>query len=179
LLARSARHSESAGGLGAMSSKSRPKTAGDARGTPDRPHGGSGQPQRVDGARRNPPPTAFCFESDAVNTGEPGREVQEGGQEASESPTQRRRPPGRPRGPRSLTPGKLGTPGRGRTAQALRERVGQRDQGTQRTRTLTTVKVPWSWRHGSCLSTSLAREPDAANVSRPGLTGGLGRRAVR
>ena len=33
------------------------------------PHGVSGKPQRVDGARRNTPPTAFCFESYAVNTG--------------------------------------------------------------------------------------------------------------
>jgi hypothetical protein len=34
----------------------------------------------VEGARRNTPPTAFCFESSAVNTGEPGRDVKEGGQ---------------------------------------------------------------------------------------------------
>ena len=49
-------------------------------GKPDLPHGVSGKPQRVDGARRNTPPTAFCFESYAVNTGEPGRDVKEGGQ---------------------------------------------------------------------------------------------------
>ena len=40
----------------------------------------TGEPQRVDGTRRNTPPTAFCFESYAVNTGEPGRDVKEGGQ---------------------------------------------------------------------------------------------------
>ena len=49
-------------------------------GKPDLPHGVSGKPQSVEGARRNTPPTAFCFESYAVNTGEPGRDVKEGGQ---------------------------------------------------------------------------------------------------
>ena len=76
----SARHIEIAGCLGEISIKSRHKTAGDDMGKPDLPHGVSGKPQRVDGARRNTPPTAFCFESYAVNTGEPGRDVKEGGQ---------------------------------------------------------------------------------------------------
>ena len=76
----SARHIEIAGCLGESRIKSRPKTAGDAMGKPDLPHGVSGEPQRVEGARRNTPPTAFCCESYAVNTGEPGREVMEGGE---------------------------------------------------------------------------------------------------
>jgi hypothetical protein len=76
----SARHIEIAGCLGEIRITGRHKTAGDAMGKPDLPHGVSGKPQSVDGARRNTPPTAFCFESYAVNTGEPGRDVKEGGQ---------------------------------------------------------------------------------------------------
>ena len=76
----SARHIEIARCLGESRIKSRHKTAGDAMGKPALPHGVSGKPQRVEGARRNTPPTAFCFESSAVNTGEPGRDVKEGGQ---------------------------------------------------------------------------------------------------
>jgi hypothetical protein len=49
-------------------------------GKPDLPYGVIGEPQSVEGARRNTPPTAFCFESCAVNTGEPGRDVKEGGE---------------------------------------------------------------------------------------------------
>src|SRR3989442_15759358 len=90
----SARHIEIARCLGEIRIKSRHQTAGDAMGKPDLPHGGSGKPQGVEGARRNTPPTAFCFESYTVNTGEPGRDVKEGGQEASESPTKLRSPPG-------------------------------------------------------------------------------------
>ena len=64
-------------------------------------------------------------------------------------------------------------------AKALRERVGQQYKGTQRTRKAV---------HGECTVelakwtfpiTSLCREPYEAKVSRTGLTGGLGRRAVR
>ncbi len=76
----SAGHIEIAGCLGEISIKGRQKTAGDDMGKPDLPHGVSGEPQRVEGARRNTPPTAFCFESYALNTGEPGRDVKEGGQ---------------------------------------------------------------------------------------------------
>ena len=68
----SARHIEIAGCLGEIRIKSSYKTAGDDIGKPDLPYGVSGKPQRVEGARRNTPPTAFCFESYAVNTGEPG-----------------------------------------------------------------------------------------------------------
>ena len=50
------------------------------RGKPDLPSGVIGEPQSVEGARRNTPPTAFCFESYAVNTGEPVRDVKEGGE---------------------------------------------------------------------------------------------------
>jgi hypothetical protein len=76
----SARHIEIAGCLGEIRIKGRQKTAGDAMGKPALPHGVSGEPQRVEGARRNTPPTAFCFESYALNTGEPGRDVKEGGE---------------------------------------------------------------------------------------------------
>jgi len=64
-------------------------------------------------------------------------------------------------------------------AKALRERVGQQYKGTQRTRKAV---------HGECTVElakwtlpiiSLCREPYEAKVSRTGLTGGLGRRAVR
>ena len=51
-----------------------------AIGKPDLPYGVIGEPQSVEGARRNTPPIAFCFESCAVNTGEPGRDVKEGGE---------------------------------------------------------------------------------------------------
>jgi hypothetical protein len=76
----SARHIEIAGCLGEMRIKGRHKMAGDDMGKPALPHGVSGKPQRVEGARRNTPPTAFRFESYAVNTGEPGRDVKEGGE---------------------------------------------------------------------------------------------------
>ena len=49
-------------------------------GKPDLPYGVPGEPQRVEGARSNTPPTAFCFESCAVNTGEPVRDGKEGGE---------------------------------------------------------------------------------------------------
>src|SRR2546425_4756127 len=79
----------------------------------------------------------------------------------------------------SLNPGKLGTPGRGLTAKAPRERVGKQYTGTQRTRKAV---------HGECAVElakwtfpiiSLCREPYEAKVSRTGLTGGMGRRTVR
>ena len=76
----SARHIEIAGCLGEIRITSSDKTAADNMGKPALPHGVSGKPQRVDGAMRNTPPTAFCFESYALNTGEPGRDVKEGGQ---------------------------------------------------------------------------------------------------
>ena len=49
-------------------------------GKPDLPYGVSGKPQSVEGARSNTPPTAFCFEFSTVNTGEPARDVKEGGE---------------------------------------------------------------------------------------------------
>jgi len=64
-------------------------------------------------------------------------------------------------------------------AKALRERVGKEYKGTQRTRKAV---------HGECAVElakwtfpviSLSREPYEAKVSRTGLTGGLGKRAVR
>jgi len=64
-------------------------------------------------------------------------------------------------------------------AKALRERVGKEYKGTQRTRKAV---------HGECFVElakwtspviSLSREPYEAKVSRTGLTGGLGKRAIR
>ena len=52
-----------------MSITSSYKTAADNMGKPELPHGVSGKPQRVDGAMRNTPPKAFCYESYTVNTG--------------------------------------------------------------------------------------------------------------
>ena len=71
--------SKSLGAWAKLESKAVIKRLG-LMGKPALPHGVSGKPQRVEGARRNTPPTAFCFESYAVNTGEPGRDVKEGGQ---------------------------------------------------------------------------------------------------
>src|SRR5205809_6396169 len=79
----------------------------------------------------------------------------------------------------SLNPGKLGTPGRGLTAKAPRERVGKQNKGTQSTRKAV---------HGECAVEMakwtfpiifLCREPYEAKVSRTGVTGGMGRRTVR
>src|SRR6266568_1319039 len=90
-----------------------------------------------------------------------------------------RGPAGSQMGHSSLNPGKLGTPGRGLTAKAPRERVGKQYKGTQRTRKAV---------HGECAVElakwtfpiiSLCREPYEAKVSRTGLTGGMGRRTVR
>ena len=50
-----------------------------------------------------------------------------------------------------LYPTENGTPQGGIMAKALRERVGKRYKGSQRTRKLTTVNVPWRWRNGSFL----------------------------
>ncbi len=68
----------------------------------------------------------------------------------------------------SLNPGKLGTPGRGLTAKAPRERVGKQYKGTQRTRKAV---------HGECTVElakwtfpiiSLCREPYEAKVCAAG-----------
>src|SRR5207302_6270131 len=77
-----------------------------------------------------------------------------------------RGPAGSQMGHSSLNPGKLGTPGRGLTAKAPRERVGKQYKGTQRTRKAV---------HGECAVElakwtfpiiSLCREPYEATVSR-------------
>ena len=49
-------------------------------GKPALPYGVPGEPQSVDGARSNTPPTAFRFESSTVNTGEPAMDGKEGGE---------------------------------------------------------------------------------------------------
>jgi hypothetical protein len=63
-------------------------------------------------------------------------------------------------------------------AKTLRERGGQQDTGTQRTRNAVhgacTVELA-TW---TCPILSLCREPYEAKVSRTGRTGGLGRRAT-
>jgi hypothetical protein len=64
-------------------------------------------------------------------------------------------------------------------AKAVRERVGKPYPGTQRTRKAvhgegTVELATWTFP-----IIALCREPYEAKASRPGLTGGLGRRAVR
>src|SRR2546425_10805407 len=79
----------------------------------------------------------------------------------------------------SLNPGKLGTPGRGLTAKAPRERVGTQYKGTQRTRKAVHGECTVELAKWTFLVISLSREPYEAKVSRTGLTGGMGRRTVR
>jgi len=64
-------------------------------------------------------------------------------------------------------------------AKALRERVGKRYKGTQRTRKAVHGERSVELAKWTFLVISLSREPYEAKVSRTGLTGGLGRRATR
>src|SRR5215831_4785381 len=64
-------------------------------------------------------------------------------------------------------------------AKALRERVGKQYTGTQRTRKAVHGECTVELAKWTFLIISLCREPYEAKVSRTGLTGGLGRRAVR
>jgi hypothetical protein len=90
-----------------------------------------------------------------------------------------RGPAGSQIGHSSLNPGKLGTPGRGLTAKALRERVEKQYTGTQRTRKAVHGECTVELAKWTFLVISLCREPYEAKVSRTGLTGGMGRRTVR
>ncbi len=62
---------------------------------------------------------------------------------------------------------------------ALRERVGKQYKGSQRMRKLTTENVRGVGEIDPSCKTPLSREPCAVKVARTGLTGGLGKRAVR
>ena len=64
-------------------------------------------------------------------------------------------------------------------AKALRERVGKQYKGSQRMRKLTTENVRGVGEIDPSCKTPLSREPCAVKAARTGLTGGLGRRAVR
>ena len=64
-------------------------------------------------------------------------------------------------------------------AKAPRERVGQQDKGTRRTRQAVHGEGSVELAKWTFPIISLAREPYEVKVSRTGLTGGLGRRAVR
>src|SRR6266699_5810545 len=90
-----------------------------------------------------------------------------------------RGPAGSQMGHRSLNPGKLGTPGRGLTAKAPRERVGTQYKGTQRTRKAVHGECTVELAKWTFLIISLSREPYEAKVSRTGLTGGMGKCTVR
>jgi hypothetical protein len=79
-----------------------------------------------------------------------------------------RSPVGSQIGHRSLNPGKLGTPGRGLTAKALRERVGKQYKGTQRTRKAVHGECSVELAKWTFLVISLCREPDEAKVSATG-----------
>ena len=61
----------------------------------------------------------------------------------------------------------------------LRARVGKQYKGTQRTRNAVHGEGTVELAKWTLPIISLAREPYEAKVSRTGLTGGLGRRAVR
>ena len=62
---------------------------------------------------------------------------------------------------------------------ALRERVGKRYKGTQRTRKAVHGEGSVELAKWTFPIISLSREPYEAKVSRTGLTGGLGKRAIR
>ena len=64
-------------------------------------------------------------------------------------------------------------------AKGLRERVGKQYTGTQRTRKAVHGEGTVELAKWTLPIISLCREPYEAKVSRTGLTGGLGRRAVR
>ena len=64
-------------------------------------------------------------------------------------------------------------------AKALRERVGQQYKGPQRTRKAVHGECPVELAKWTFPIIALCREPYEAKVSRTGLTGGLGRGAVR
>jgi len=62
---------------------------------------------------------------------------------------------------------------------ALRERGGKRYKGTQRTRKAVHGEGSVELAKWTFPIISLSREPYEAKVSRTGLTGGLGKRAIR
>jgi len=64
-------------------------------------------------------------------------------------------------------------------AKALRERVGKQYKGTQRTRKAVHGEWTVELAKWTLPIISLSREPCAVKAARTGLTGGLGRRAVR
>ena len=64
-------------------------------------------------------------------------------------------------------------------AKARRERVGKRYKGTQRTRKAVHGEGSVELAKWIFPIISLSREPCAVKAARTGLTGGLGRRAVR
>jgi hypothetical protein len=64
-------------------------------------------------------------------------------------------------------------------AKGLRGRVGKQYKGTQRTRKAVHGEGSVELAKWTFPIISLAREPYEVKVSRTGLTGGLGRRAVR
>ena len=64
-------------------------------------------------------------------------------------------------------------------AKGLRGRVGKQDKGTQRTRKAVHGEGSVELAKWTFPIISFSREPYEAKVSRTGLTGGLGRRALR
>src|SRR5215469_1427962 len=91
-----------------------------------------------------------------------------------ETQTKLQGPTGSQIGHSSLNPGKLGTPGGGLTAKALRERVEKQYTGTQRTRKAVHGECTVELAKWTFLVIALCREPYEAKVSRTGLTGGIG-----
>jgi len=97
----------------------------------------------------------ILFESSMVNTGEPARDGKESGKEEGRPGPKARGPAGSQIGHSSLHPGKLGTPGRGLMAKALRERVGKTVQRESTNAQADPGERSVEWRNGSFLSTSL------------------------
>ena len=118
--------------------------------------------------------SSMLLASSLVNTGEPARDVKAGGAEAWGNPD------ATPRPTRQSKRAEESAGGEGaHRAKALRARGGKQDKGPQRTRQAVHGACPAELAQGTFPIISLWREPYEANVSRTGLTGGMGRRAVR
>ncbi len=136
--------------------------------------GNSGEATQRGRGMRQPATSSMLLASSLVNTGEPARDVKAGGAEAWGNPD------ATPRPTRQSKRAEASAGGEGaHRAKALRARGGKQDKGPQRTRQAVHGACPVELAQGTFPIISLWREPYEANVSRTGLTGGMGRRAVR
>jgi hypothetical protein len=111
------------------------------------PSAGTGEPQSVDGATRTGPPQPSGLRPPGCTRETAGGRRRRVGRRPGRPQRNAQARPQSRRGPRSRSPGKLGTAGGGLTAQAPSLRK-DRTQGTQRTRKLSTGHALWSWREG-------------------------------